>query len=81
MTKNLLKKLTLNALNHLAIRLSFDSCSDLLKSDPLLENVSKEEFEIIQKEWIKKCPKLAKEYNNKMLFNHFIVDLLIKKYE
>ena len=81
MNKNLLKKLTLNALNELSERHSWNSCTDLLKNDPLLKGISEKEFNAIQKEWIKEFSKIAKEYGNKMLFNTFVLNLLIKKYE
>ena len=81
MTKNLLKKLTLNAFDELNNRLSLDGCNDLEKDDPLLKGISENEFQLIEKEWIKKFSAQAREINGKMNFNSDVVNLLIKNYE
>lgn len=74
---NLTKRLIINALTELHDRLCNDSCNDL--GGQFLENISDKEFIDIEQEWIKKSPEEAKDYDNELLFDTQLVELLINK--
>ena len=90
-SKELLKKLVLNALEQLNDYYGNEGCNDLFKTDPLLKGISKEEFLTIQKEWNQLFPEKVKEYRGEdelplgedveLSFDIDLVDTVIKSVE
>ena len=90
-SKELLKKLVLNALEQLNDYYGNEGCNDLFKTDPLLKGISKEEFLTIQKEWNQLFPKKVKEMRDdielqlgdevELGFDMDLVDTIIKSVE
>lgn len=79
MNKELLKKLLLNSLNCLLDSLNNSSCNDLFPDDDLLKNISKKEFEEIEKTWKKLFPEESEEVGGELIFDIFLVDTIIKE--
>ena len=78
MLPSLKKKLVKNALQMLSDLLGNECCNDLEMNSPLLDDITKKEFQEIEKSWAKEYPQDAAALNGELICDITLVDFLIK---